>query len=1210
MSHLSTSSLSLALVSSSSLPYYHRDHEAHIINHHGCYRLHHPAYHDVMSRAIQQDIEQVPSSDQMVTMLSSDLKFAVDDGILCEFMDLDELAAKPMQEQGPTTTTMTTPGLDQCIPYLTGFSPAFSPSGVPLFSYQSPPLSCFLDSPVGISSPFQENADNGIRVPASDCLETLQIQTGALNGLSFQKFAGTTVDTCIYKEASMPQTSIALPSLPRIEKVVEDAFQTSNLNEQSSGGKECVNGKYSLCRDSKVHKASRASRKADNIDKSAKRVHLDVMYEKGISDQPNALDKVWLPQKTGKTAVLTTCGQPFFVCQPIDCLSSYRKLSAQYTFSVEEGDSGVFPGLPGRVFLKRTPEWTPNVQLYQRNEYLRVYDAERCNVHGSLAVPVLEKFTGNCVAVIELVMLLEKIEYRAEMEGISQALQEVNLCSAERQCCLPLQVQSKAQQEVLMEISEILMAACKRHKLPLAQAWVPCGLDVCPHVNESMITSKNDIGDAADVGLCTGNCPFFLQDLGLKGFRQACSEQCLERGQGVPGKAFLSNSPFFSSDVKDYSKAEYPLVHYARVFNLGATVAIRLRSALTADHDYILEFFLPRTCTELVEQQSLLNALSVTMQRVCRSLRTITDAELQMERGYPNNEFVTNPANGVGAGPALELSHLAVCNSEFAIPSVPILSVAKQTDTKSEHSEKAISRTTPDKTVKHNSLDDDLDLLAGKQNLPSQDEDFQPSGSHVIGDRSTPETCSSKRRMDKRSLAEKTVSLKVLQQYFSGSLKNAAKSLGVCPTTLKSICRQHGISRWPSRKINKMNRLLEKLNGTIHSVQGVDGALKFNTFTGELASAPIAAAIQMPGDGWSVSWGTTGGIALQAKQKQVECPSVVAESSHFVQTIMTIRGDPVFPCRETAVKEAVETINAKIAAPVQQLGIKQPTLQAGVCTQGTTQDQLPPGGAGILNTNGNSVPSTTISVVALPLVIEAAILSTRVSTAQNLTDCKADGETLPSNKVTSGDVASSAELVNGWRNPNLFDHRVHGGTDALAALTGFLIEGMVPSKILGEKCFDIEVDGNLRMEADTHGLENFPNVMGSFPEFDSSDSQGSHSVLPSFSAIGNAEKDKEVSKEVCLTTVKATHRGDTVRFKLMPACSYIDILEEVSKRFKLKWNTFDLKYLDDESEWVLLTCDEDVAECFDNLGTSGANHVRVMVRDFSELAGSSSQLAA
>ena len=96
----------------------------------------------------------------------------------------------------------------------------------------------------------------------------------------------------------------------------------------------------------------------------------------------------------------------------------------------------------------------------------------------------------------------------------------------------------------------------------------------------------------------------------------------------IPGKALQSNHPFFYPDVKTYDISEYPLVHHARKYNLNAAVAIRLRSTYTNDDDYILEFFLPVNMRGSSEQQLLLDNLSGTMQRICSSLRTVSETEL------------------------------------------------------------------------------------------------------------------------------------------------------------------------------------------------------------------------------------------------------------------------------------------------------------------------------------------------------------------------------------------------------------------------------------------------------------------------------------------------------------------------------------------------------------------------------------------------------
>jgi hypothetical protein len=135
----------------------------------------------------------------------------------------------------------------------------------------------------------------------------------------------------------------------------------------------------------------------------------------------DVLVQVWMPMKTDDNRVLlTTREQPFVLEHKTDHrLWYYRTVSEEYEFAVTSS----LPGLPGRVFLQQLPEWTPNVQFYNSQEYLRVKDAQKYDVRGTLAVPVFEPSSRNCLAVIELVMGAEKLQYAPEMDIICRALQ-------------------------------------------------------------------------------------------------------------------------------------------------------------------------------------------------------------------------------------------------------------------------------------------------------------------------------------------------------------------------------------------------------------------------------------------------------------------------------------------------------------------------------------------------------------------------------------------------------------------------------------------------------------------------------------------------------------------------------------------------------------------------------------------------------------------
>ncbi len=342
-------------------------------------------------------------------------------------------------------------------------------------------------------------------------------------------------------------------------------------------------------------------------------------------------------------------------------------------------------------------------------------------------------------------------------------------------------MRTQGRQAALAEIAEVLTAVCETHKLPLAQTWIP-GSVTCHAMNfidgndsndsnrrfmnsyessssnSSSSSNNNDNGSGGRSRVClrTADGPHYVNDPRVWGFRHACSEHFLEKGQGLPGKAYVSNQPSFEPDVKNYSKIEYPLGHYARLFGLGAAVAIRLRSIHTGSDDYVLEFFLPPTCVNSQEQQVVLNSLSITMQRVCRSLRTVSDKELQEEKG---REFQFEENYQRNSGGSLRVSTVGTLASP-------------DTGEKQEVEDPQISN---------------LQSLNGAEIEESGE--LTEEGSLVFTSmRMGLDAATQKQRLDRRrGTSEKTIGLDIIQQHFTGSLKDAARSIGGEPLLLPEL---------------------------------------------------------------------------------------------------------------------------------------------------------------------------------------------------------------------------------------------------------------------------------------------------------------------------------------------------------------------------------------------------------------------------------------
>ncbi|KAM2035475.1 hypothetical protein EV2_039459 [Malus domestica] len=844
-------------------------------------------------------------------------------------------------------------------------------------------------------------------------------------------------------------------------------------------------------------------------------------YLKELTDQ-HVLAQVWVPVKDGNRYVLTTSGQPFVLDQHSIGLHQYRMASLMYMFSVG-GESDGMLGLPGRVFQHKLPEWTPNVQYYSIKEYPRLGHAQHYNVQGTLALPVFEPSGQSCAGVLELIMTSPIINCGPEVDKVCKALEAVSLKSSEildhpsRQ----IQICNEGRQIALAEILKILTVVCETYKLPLAQTWVPCMHRSVLAYGGGLKKSCTSVDGSCMEQVCmsTTDVAFYIIDAHMWRFRDACVEHHLQKGQGVAGRAFSSRNACFCGDITQFCKTEYPLVHYARMFGLASSFAICLQSTHTGNDDYILEFFLPPSIMDGHEQQTLLGSILAIMKNDFRSLSVASGIVLEEEGIVEIVQASTN--NGL----ATRLECILIPHSVESPPgpALPNREEMAQLDSSK-----------PQFKVVYDVVNDGRNSVheGGENNI------------------SLPENKDIKKRPEKkRGKAEKSISLEVLQQYFAGSLKDAAKNLGVCPTTMKRICRHHGISRWPSRKIKKVNRSLTKLQRVIESVQGAEGAFGLTPLTA--SPRPVAAgSISQP-------------YNLNGSNKQ---------------------GSPSSkPCEVSGEKK--DSTTSTSPGTEGQAGIDNHLLDWRILSH----EELVPEHNRFLRDRGKG--SNT---------------SNKGSSSR-----EASAGTPTSHGSCQGSPGNGIAVVNHPFVPFIHEQCIEvNGSPQSAVRTpeesNLLVACSIPDALLmaepEEPCRGMLLEDagsskdlrNLCPLADTIMDEQVREACNTNPPF--SDSAPKQS---------NTMPDIMGRQEMKSVTIKATYKEDIIRFRVSMSSGIVELKEAVAKRLKLEVGTFDIKYVDDDLERVLVACDADLQECMEVCRTSGSNMIRLSVHDIMSHLGSS-----
>jgi len=473
-------------------------------------------------------------------------------------------------------------------------------------------------------------------------------------------------------------------------------------------------------------------------------------------------------------------------------------------------------------------------------------------VRAALALPVyLSRHGGDRApaGVVELVYgLLETVTFADAMLAVGCALQGAGLqVSFNRSFCFsPVMVRGNPtasassltpahpqltadQAPVLYRLSLLLESLSCAHDLPMAWAWSPSLLcdDRVPHGTRP---SSRDGADATWALHCRG-MPACVRDVGLWGLQIAVAERALRCAppQGLAGAACVCAGAAWVAAPGDLRGCSNPLRSVQSMFAvecMGAlAVTVSAQGARSSDIPFVVELILPRACDSAEKQLHLLSSLLPALAAQAAGLQL--DALLAL----------VPPAH---LKRALEAMADAASNGESETPTAFLMASSGTLLNRSEGADAVPPSFFAPNLQRHGTAggggDGALRVFKGGVHggasaaasacahersstaplplpLPPPRRAMPPPPPRP---RSAPQATAAgepvkapppakrKHAGGDASDAGGSITLAQLRAQFQLPLKEAARALGVCATTLKTTCRRHGIPRWPFRALAKI----------------------------------------------------------------------------------------------------------------------------------------------------------------------------------------------------------------------------------------------------------------------------------------------------------------------------------------------------------------------------------------------------------------------